>query len=97
MPRIAPRLELFPFRFLDPVIGKWKRARNLAELHEIKARYQQPEIIGPPEIRDVDPHSRYFAPHRTPLTPVGNLGPIIEPAAWRFRSARELLIVGIAV
>ena len=32
-------------------------------LHEIKARYAEWEIIGPPEIRDVDPSARYFSPH----------------------------------
>ena len=40
MPHMAPRLELFPFRFRNPVTGKWKRARYLAEGHEIEARYQ---------------------------------------------------------
>jgi len=38
------------------------RARYVAERHEIAARYAEWEIIGPPEIRDVDPHARYFTP-----------------------------------
>ena len=57
-----PRLELFPFRYRDRVTGKWVKARYVAERHEIAARYTEWEIIGPPEIRDVDPHARYFTP-----------------------------------
>ena len=60
---MAPRLELFPFRYKDPRTGKWIRARYVAELHEIKQRHAEFEIIGPPEFRDVDPEARYFAPH----------------------------------
>ena len=55
-----PRLELFPFRYRDRVSGKWLKARYVAERHEIDARYAEWEIIGPPEIRDVDPDARYF-------------------------------------
>lgn len=57
------RVELFPFRFLDPVTGKWTRARYKAEWHEIAQRYADYEITGPPEIRDGDPDSRRFTPH----------------------------------
>ena len=46
-----PLLILFPFRFRDPVSGKWVRARYVAEPHEIAARYTEWEIIGPPELR----------------------------------------------
>src|SRR4030095_16540399 len=60
---MAPRLELFPFRYRDPRTGKWVRARYVAELHEIKQRYAEFEITGPPEIRDVDPDAPYFASH----------------------------------
>ena len=60
---MPPRLELFPFRYRDPRTGKWVRARYVAELHEIKQRYAEYEIIGPPAIRDVDADARYFAPH----------------------------------
>ena len=59
-----PRLILYPFRYRDPVSGKWKRARHVAELHEIAAQNAEWEIIGPPEIRDVDPHARHFHPYR---------------------------------
>lgn len=57
-----PRLALFAFKYRDPRTGKWIRARYLAELHEIKARHAEYEIIEPPEIRDVNPDTRYFAP-----------------------------------
>jgi len=57
-----PRLELFRFRYRDRVTGKWVKARYVAERHEIAARYTEWEVIGPPEIRDVDPHARYFTP-----------------------------------
>jgi len=60
---MAPRLELFPFRYRDPRSGKWVRARYVAELREIERRYAEYEIIGPPEIRYVNPDARYFAPH----------------------------------
>jgi hypothetical protein len=56
------RLELFPFRYRDPLTGKWVRARYVAERHVIAERYAEFEIIGPPEIRDVDPDARYFNP-----------------------------------
>ena len=46
-----PLLILYPFRFRDPVSGKWVRARYVAERHELEARYAEWEIIGPPEIR----------------------------------------------
>jgi hypothetical protein len=50
---MAPRLELFRFRYRDPRTGKWIRARYRAERHEIAARYAESEVIGPAEIRDV--------------------------------------------
>ena len=62
------RLELFPFRYRDPLSGKWKRARYVAALHEIAERFAEFEIIGPPEIRDVDPGVRRFSPHYNLMT-----------------------------
>ena len=41
-------IELFPFRFRDPLTGKWVRARYLAERKEIAARYAEWEITGAP-------------------------------------------------
>ena len=47
-PRI---IALFPFRYRDPLTGKWIRARYRAELHEIRARYREAEVTGPAEFR----------------------------------------------
>jgi hypothetical protein len=43
---MAPRVELFEFRYHDPRTGKWVRARYVAELHEIAARYAEFEFGG---------------------------------------------------
>ena len=64
---MAPRIELFAFRSRDPRTRKWIRARYVAERQEIAARYAEWEIIGPAEIRDVNPEVRYFTPHKSPL------------------------------
>jgi hypothetical protein len=63
-----PRLFLYPFRYRSPVTGKWVKARYVAEKHEIEARHApgEWEIIGPPEIRDVEPHAGYFNPWSNP-------------------------------
>ena len=53
-----PRLELFPFRYRNTVTGKWVRARYVATREEIAKRNAEWEIIGPAEIRDVDPDAR---------------------------------------
>lgn len=44
-------LKLYPFKFLDPVSKRWVKARYVAELHEIQARYEKWEITGEPELR----------------------------------------------
>src|SRR6185369_7101982 len=74
---LMPRLELFPFRYRDRVTGKWVRARYVAERHEIAARYSEWELIGPPEIRDVDPNARYFTPWK--IVPHADLVRMEEP------------------
>jgi hypothetical protein len=61
---MAPRLELFAFRYRDPQTGKWVLARYRADWDQIAARYAEWEIVGPAEIRDVDPDARYFTPHK---------------------------------
>ena len=58
---MAP-LELFPFRFRDPVTGKWQRARYVAALAEISSRYEGWELIGPAEVRADEP-MKMFTPH----------------------------------
>jgi len=61
-----PPLQLLPFRFRDPVTGKWVKARYVAEQHEVAARYAAWEIIGPPEIREVQNNAlaNTFRPYR---------------------------------
>ncbi|HLX29965.1 MAG TPA: hypothetical protein VKV24_15905 [Casimicrobiaceae bacterium] len=44
-----PRLELFSFRYRNPVTGKWVRARYVATPEEIARGNAKWEIIGPPE------------------------------------------------
>jgi hypothetical protein len=39
--------ELFPFRFFDPIRGRWIQARYKATREEIAARYEKWEITGP--------------------------------------------------
>jgi hypothetical protein len=43
--------ELYPFRYRDPLTGKWVRARYVAQRHVIAERYAEWEFIGPAEIR----------------------------------------------
>ena len=88
---MAPPLELFPFRYRDPRAGKWVRARYVAELHEIKARYAEFELLGPPEVRDVNPEARYFAPHQCNIS---NLGPVLKSVG--LKPARRVTVVGVA-
>ena len=64
---MTPRIEVFAFRYRDPISGKWNRARYVATREEIEQRYSEWEILRPAEIRDVDPKSRYFTPHSHPL------------------------------
>jgi hypothetical protein len=59
---MAP-LFLYPFRYRDPLTGKWVRARYVAERHEIAERYAEWEITGPAEIRTTGGGS--FNPFRT--------------------------------
>ncbi|HJU21836.1 MAG TPA: hypothetical protein VJ891_04945 [Casimicrobiaceae bacterium] len=77
------RLLLYPFRYRSEVTGKWAKARYVAEMHEIERRHAPGtwEIIGPPEIRDVDPDARYFNPHR--LTAAAEL-------AWRSEAQPQI-------
>ena len=66
--------ELHPFRYRDPLMRKWVRARYVAELDVIAKRYKEWEVTGPPEIREpLEPE--YFNPFRStrPPPPAGNL------------------------
>ena len=57
------RVELFHFRYRDARTGRWTLARYRAERREIAARYAEYEVIGVPEVRDVDPDDTRFTPH----------------------------------
>ena len=64
----------YPFRFRDPLTGKWIRARYLAQRHVIAERYVEWETTGTPEIRrDV---GGSFNPFRNPAS---HLPPVEEP------------------
>src|SRR4051812_1192715 len=71
------RVELFVFRFRDPVTGRWVRARYRAARDEIAQRYAEYEIVGPAEVRDGDPHAPRFTPHveraAEPMEPHANV------------------------
>src|SRR3982750_3588102 len=59
-----PKLRLYPFRYRNGVTGKWVRARYVATREEIARGNEEWEIIGPPEMRNVNLHARYFTPFR---------------------------------
>ena len=48
-------LELYPFRFRDPLTGRWIHARYKTTRDNLAARYAEYEITGPAEVRDVGP------------------------------------------
>jgi hypothetical protein len=46
-------LHLYFFRYIDPLSDKWIRSRYRATKEEIARRYEQFEIIEPPEMREI--------------------------------------------
>ena len=48
-----PTLVLYPFRFRDPLAGKWFRARHKLQVSELQRHYANWEITGAPEMRHV--------------------------------------------
>jgi hypothetical protein len=48
---MAVSVELFPFRYRDPLTGRWVKARYKATPEEIAARFVEWEITGPAEVR----------------------------------------------
>ena len=68
------RLELYPFRLKDPVSGKWIKGSYVAERH-VPGEW---EIIGPPDIHEIDDDWTYFSPwaNKAPFKePPGNKPP----------------------
>jgi len=94
---MAPRYELYAFRYRDPRTGKWGRARYVATREEITKRYADVETIGA-EVRDVDPETRAFTPHRpfkqtmdAELTRYSERPPELQPAI----DAAEAFLLGV--
>jgi hypothetical protein len=53
-------MELYHFKYLDPVTGKWREARYRATKEDIAATYEQWEVIGEPEfIKPADGFQRF--------------------------------------
>ena len=55
-------IEVYTFRYRDPVTGKWVRARYKADLQAIAKRYAEWQITGAAEVRT--PGGGWFNPHR---------------------------------
>lgn len=88
-------LELYPFRFKDPVTGKWVRARYRATVRDIAARYATWEITGP-VVRPASP-STGFDPFRK-LVGHADWARLTEPAPQvdaRCADAVEVALVEI--
>ena len=68
--------ELYPFRYKDPVTGKWVRARYRATPADIAARYATWEITGPASMPAAP--SMGFSPYRK-VVPHAELTRISEP------------------
>jgi len=64
--------------------GKWVKARYVAERPEIATRYVEWEIIGPREIREVDPDARYFTQMNGAARLIASLRAVFRPF-WPLR------------
>jgi len=74
----VPTLVLYPFRFRDPLTGKWVRARHKLQVPAMQRRYAEWEIIGAPEIRHVTPGPiEHFNPFRAPASPRVCIAPML--------------------
>ena len=56
-------LYLYEFRYRDPLTSKWRKARYRAELHEIRERHSEFEIVGEPMVIRGPSHGT-FNPYR---------------------------------
>lgn len=45
-------VELYPFRFKDPLTGRWIKARYKTTREQLALRETEWEITGPPEVRN---------------------------------------------
>ena len=81
--------------------GKWVKARYVAERGEMAARYAEWEIVGPPEIGDVDPGTRFFTPWKVvphaDLTRMDERQPELGPHPAALGNQRSRSALGDAV
>src|SRR5271155_6261081 len=65
--RRMPTLQLYPFRFRDPLTGKWVCARHKLQVPEMQRHYSEWEVTGAPEIRRVtETSAQPFNPFEPP-------------------------------
>jgi hypothetical protein len=83
---VAP--DLYPFRYRDPVTGKWVRARYRASVEDIQARYATWEITGP--VSRPSSASRGFDPFRK-LVSHAEWARLTEPPATLVRTLEDAL------
>jgi len=80
--------DLYPFRYRDPVTGKWVRARYRATVENIAARHATWEITGP--VSRPSPPSSGFDPFRK-LVSHADWARLTEPAATLERTLDDAL------
>ena len=71
-------ITLYPFRYRDPLTGRWVKARYKATRADIAAGHAEWEIIGPADVRDPDAGARRFDPYRT-MDQAPQLDPHLDP------------------
>ena len=71
-------VTLFPFRYRDPLTGRWVKARYKATREDIAGGHAEWEIIGPVEVRDPDASARRFDPHHV-VDPPPQPHPDLDP------------------
>ncbi len=73
-----PTFALYPFRFRDPLTGKWVRAWHKMQVPELQRQYSEWEVTGTPEIWPVQPASpEQFDPFRAAATARAVVGPML--------------------
>ena len=65
-----PVLQLYPFRFREPLTGGWVRARHRMQVPEMQRHYPDWELTGAPEIRHVtETNAQAFNPFEPQAPP----------------------------
>jgi hypothetical protein len=76
--RRVPRLVLYPFRFRDPLTGKWIRARHKLQAPALQRRYADWETTGAPEVRNVtETSAQPFDPFVAPVRARAVIAPML--------------------